>query len=240
MAHAKKNKTKAANVMADTAKSAVEAQKDVASTVAAAADATVKDAQKTAAKATEQFVETASKTAPRLSAIESNATTPDQMLHAGTEAAKDFLKAGTMEAQKTQEKVLSFSREGLEHFSKNADKTARSMAEVFSVSREQFDALMESGKIASDLGRDLHSNMVNEMNTLFTENMELSKELLSCRTLNDLVEIQNRALQCNLSRFFENSARLTDAWFKLATDAAEPVATQSTHVATRLNKAIAA
>lgn len=236
MAHAKKTRNNAANVVADTAKRTADTQKNVATTIASAADATVKDAQKTAEKAVQANV----KPAPRLSAIESKAATPDQILYAGTEAAKDFITAGTLEAQKTQEKMLNMSAEGIQNLSKNADMATRQLAEAFSVSREQFDALLESGKIAGDVSRELHDRLVTDMNSLFNENVELSKDLLACRTLNDLVEVQNRALQSNLSRFFDNSARLTDAWFKLATEVAEPVATQSSQVATRINKALAA
>lgn len=199
----------------------------------AVADTTVKAAKHTAAVANEVVNN-------QFSALESKAVTPDHMVHAGTEAVKDFLSAGTQEAQITQEKVLSFSKENIEKWTQSTDKTVRSFAEVFAVNKEQFDALMESSKIAGDLGRDLHEQFLAEVNTLFSENVELSKDLLACRTLNDLVEVQNRAFQSNLSHFFEQSARLTDAWFKLATDAAEPINTQATQATARLNKSLAA
>lgn len=200
-----------------------------------------KTAQKAAIKTTEKAVEaTAQTAASQLSALDSNVVTPDHMVHAGTEAVKDFLSAGTQEAQKTQEKVLSFSKENIEKWTQSTDKTVRSFAEIFSLNQAQADALMESGKIAGDLGRDLHEQLLAEINALFSENVELSKELLACRTLNDMVEVQNRAFQSNLSHFFEQSARLTDAWFKLATDAAEPINTQATQATARFNKSLAA
>lgn len=212
---------------------AKKAAQSAKTTQKAVADTTVK-----AAKQNAEAVQNASFN--QISALESNAVTPDHMLHAGTEAVKDFLNAGTQEAQKTQEKVLSFSKENIEKWTQSTDKTVRSFAEAFAVNKEQFDALMESGKIAGDVSRDLHEQFLAEVNALFSENVELSKDLLACRTLNDLVEVQNRAFQSNLSHFFERSARLTDAWFKLATDAAEPINTQATQATARLNKSLAA
>lgn len=190
----------------------------------------------TAANNTAQSAANATQSA--ISSISSKVATPDQMLHAGSEAVRNFLSAGTEEAQKTHEKVLSIGRESVDKWSETADKTARSMSEVIAIGKDHVDALMESSKIATDLGRDLQGNFISEVNALFAENVELSKELLACRTLNDLVEIQNRAVQTNLSRFFNHSARLTEAWFKLATDATDPLNAQVTQVANRLNKTI--
>lgn len=177
---------------------------------------------------------------PRISAVESKAHTPDQFVQAGTEAVKDFLTAGTEEAQRTHEKVLSFGRENMEKWAESADKAARTLGETLALSKEQIDALMESSKLATELGKQLHENLVKDMNTSFSENVELTKELLACRTLDDVMEVQSRALQNQLARFFDQSARLTDAWFKLSTDVVEPLNTQATQVTNRLNKSIAA
>lgn len=197
----------------------------------------VKTTEKAAEKATEK---TASAVKSNVSALESRAVTPDQMVHAGTEAVKDFIAAGTQEAQKTQEKVLSISKENIEKWSETTDRTVRSFVEIFAANQDQVEALLESSKIATDLGRDLQEQLVSEINALFSENVELSKELLACRTLNDLVQVQNRALQSNVSHFFNQSARLSEAWFKLAIDAVEPINTQAAQVTARLNKSLAA
>lgn len=219
-----KKKNNTAKKASKTAKNVQKTTEKATATVAAQSTAAVKEATNN-----NQF-----------SALESKAVTPDHLMHAGTEAVKDFLSAGTQEAQKTQEKVLSFSQENIEKWTQSTDKTVRSFAEIFAVNKEQFDAVMESGKIAGDLSRDLHEQLLKEVNALFSENVELSKELLACRTLNDLVEVQNRAFQSSVSHFFEQSVRLTDTWFKLATDAAEPINTQATQATARLNKSLAA
>jgi hypothetical protein len=134
------------------------------------------------------------------------------------------------------EKVQAMSREAIETINKSTDKAARSMGEAFAINQEQVEALVESGKIAGDVSRDLQETLVSEMNEVFAEQVELSKDLLACRTLNDVVEIQNRALQSNLSRFFNTSARITDAWFKITTEATEPFNAQATQLSKHVKK----
>lgn len=185
-------------------------------------------------------VKAADTTVRSISAVESKVATPEQMVHAGTEAVRDFIAAGTQEAQKTQEKVFSLGRESVEGWSKAADQVAHSLTQSFSISKDQFDALMESSKIISDVGRELHEQIVSEANAFFSENVELSKDLLACRTLNDLVEIQKRAIQSNISRTLDQSARITETWFRLATEAAEPLSTQASKTSRHLRKSMAA
>jgi hypothetical protein len=229
MSKAKKKTMKpAANVLADSQKNAQTAAVKAANTsvkaVAAATTASVNAA------------ESAVKSAPRLSAIDSNVSTPDAMVHAGTTAMKDFVAASAQEAQKTQEKVLSMGNEGLQNWNKASDQAVRSFNEAFAIGKEHLDAVMESSKIATDLSRDLHEKFVSECNDMFAENVELSKSMLECRTLNDVMEIQSRTVQNNLSRFFEQTARAADAWFKIATEASEPLHSQANQVTGLIKK----
>lgn len=229
----KKNMKPANNVIADKAKSSQYTPERTASN--AASDTVAK-----ATQAAAQNMESAVKSTSHLSAIDSNVNTPDQMVQAGAAAVKDFIAAGTQEAQKTQQKVMSLGNESLQNWSKTADQAVRSLNDALALSKEQLDAVMESSKIATDLSRELHEKFVAECNDLFSENVELSKNMLECRTLNDLVEIQNRALQSNLSRFFDQGANFTEAWFRLATEASEPLSAQANQVTSRMKRTLAA
>lgn len=199
---------------------------------------TVKNTADNVAKNAQKHAEEQTKSA--FSAIDSNAVTADHMVHAGTEAMKDFIAAGTQEAQHAQEKVLHLSQESLEKWTQSTDKTLRNFIATFALNTEQVDALMESGKIAGDVSRDLQESLMSELNALYNEQVALSKDMLACRTLNDVVELQNRAVQSTVQHMFNHSARMTEAWFKLATDAVEPINTQATQATVRLNKTLAA
>lgn len=138
----------------------------------------------------------------------------------------------------SQEKAFSFGREHSANWAASADKTARSVGEAISMSKEQLDAVMESGKIATDLSKSLQESIVGDLKDAFKENVEIAKELLACRTLNEFVTIQNRSLQSNVTRFLNQTAKLTDAWFKLSTEVAEPLSAQASQTAKRVNKTL--
>lgn len=167
------------------------------------------------------------------------ASTTEQFAKAETEAVKDFLQTGSAEVQRNQEKAMNFGRESMEKWTENTDKAMRSANEAMAMGNDHFNAMLESSKTATEIGKELHESFVAEINELFSENVELSKELLACRSLTDLMDVHNRALQTNLSHFFNNSARMTEAWFKLATEVSEPLNAQASQVSKRLNNAFA-
>lgn len=188
-------------------------------------------ATKTAANATEEAVRAGRDN------VASFAATSDQLSQSGTEAVREFLTTSAHELQRNQEKAFSFGREHIEKLSESADKASRTFGEAFSASKEHVDALLESTRLATELGKELQEQLVADTNELFNEHVELSKELLACRNLQEAVELQGRAIQANFTCFFNNSARLTEAWFRLATEVSEPLNAQGSQLATRLNKA---
>lgn len=238
MANAKKKKTKTAPAAASkNTKAAVKnAVKSTTDSAAKTADASLKAAENTV-KETSQAT---NKVLPKLSTIDSKVATSDQVVNVGTNVMKDFIASSAQEAQKAQEKAFSLGNENMQTFTQTAGKASNSLTEAFSASKEQINAVVESSKIASELGRDLQEQLVSECNEAFNENIALSKDMLACRTLNDLAEIQNRAMQNNVSRFFEQSARITDAWLKLSTTAAEPLNSQAEQASERIKKPFAA
>lgn len=197
-----------------------------------------------AAKSGNNTAQAAKKTAeaakPKLSAIESNVRTADQFAHAGAETAKDFLAGGADRAREQQEEVLAFSRDYLKNWTQSADQTSEALHEAFKLGQENIDAAVESGKIASDLGKEFHEQLVKEVNELFAENIESAKELLACRTVQDYLDLQQRSWQSNFGHLVNQSTRWTDLWFRLTTDASEPLNTQTSKAASRLKNNLAA
>lgn len=159
---------------------------------------------------------------------------------AGSEVVKDFLSAGSQEAKRAQERAFSFGRDHFEKWTAGADKTARKFTESFALSKDGVDALVEYSKIATDLGKEYQEEVTAEWNEICAETVETAKELLACRTLNDYIELQNRLVQTNVNRAVAQSARLTDLWYKLTTEAAEPISAQVNRATQKLNKTLAA
>ena len=159
---------------------------------------------------------------------------------ANSNTVKDFVSAGSQEARRAQERAFSFGRDHMEKWMSGSDKTARGLGEAFAVSKDGVDALVEYSKIATELSKDFQQEVTAEWNELCTETVENAKDLLACRTLNDYVELQNRLLQQNVNRLVSQGARVTDLWFKLTTEAAEPINSQVNRTTSRINKALVA
>lgn len=198
---------------------------------------TAKKAAPTAGNATKKTAEAAK---PKLSAIESNVRTADQFAHAGAETAKDFIANGADRAREQQEEVLAFSRDYLKNWTQSADQTSEALHKAFTLGQEHIDAAVESGKIASDLGKDFHEQLVKEVNELFAENVESAKELLACRTVQDYFDVQQRTWQSNFGHLVNQSTRWTDLWFRLTTDASEPLNNQTSKAASHFKNNLAA
>ena len=158
----------------------------------------------------------------------------------GTHAVHEFIATGADEAQKAQDKVLAIGREGAEKFARSADAAAKSMNEAIDISRGHIEACVECGNIAADMTRTISAEALNFANEMLTQNMEISKEAMACRTFSDLMELHSRAMQHNLDQIFSESNRFSELFFQYATEAAEPLKERVVEATERLSKVIAA
>lgn len=147
----------------------------------------------------------------------------DAGVSTGTEAVKEFLASGADEAKKAQEKFLGIGRESAEHFSRSADATARSLNEAVSLSRENVEAAVECGNAAADIVRSMSTELLAYANSAFSENVETSKRVFGCRTINDWFDLQNDLFRTNVDLVINQTLKLSELSFKLAMDTAEPM-----------------
>lgn len=171
----------------------------------------------------------------------SNATASNQQIDkAGTKAVQDFLSNSAEETKRTANNVLNETRNQAGKLLQGAEKATRKASETVATGKENLDALMESGKVAAEISRELQEALVAEAKEIFNENVQLSKELLACRNFGDFAEVQSRAFQAHLTRLFDNTTRFSDAWFRLATNVAEPLTAQANQITEKFKKNIAA
>lgn len=164
----------------------------------------------------------------------------EKVVKLGSGAVKDFLAAGAGEAQKAQDQLLSFSREGAENLAKSADAVTKALYETISISRDNMEACIECGNVAAALTKDLSSEVFENANRAFSESAELSKEFFACRTLSDMVELNNRLFQQTADNFFSQSTRLSNLVFEYTTEALEPLGERMTRATRQISKTLAA
>lgn len=174
------------------------------------------------------------------SAVESTRSSAENVVKIGGAAMKDFLSSSAGEAKKAQEKAMAFGRENVEQMAKSADAATKVMYEVIGLSRDGVEACVECGNMTAALAKDLSSEATEAANQAFAEGLEISKELFACRTINDVMELQNRAVKQALDNFFSQSAKISNRMFEYSTEALEPINERVSQATEKLNKVFTA
>lgn len=139
-----------------------------------------------------------------------------------------------------QEKFSSFTRSGAEQMGKSFSGFNRTMNEAMDLARENGEVMMEVTNIAVSVSKELGAEFVTYMNKLFSQNVELSKQVLSCRTLNDMFDLSSRVMKTNLDGFFSESVKMSEMLFQCATDVSEPLNERMSETTERMTRAMAA
>ena len=172
-------------------------------------------------------------------AVETTRTSAENVVKIGSKAVKEFMNTSTGEAQKAQEKVMAIGREGAEHFAKSADAVTKVLYEAVAMSRDNVETCIECGNMSAALAKDVSTEVFDATNKAFSDNMEMSKELFGCRTLNDMFDVQNRMVKNTIDNFFNQSVKLSGMMFEYTTEALEPINERVAQAANTLSKVLA-
>lgn len=173
------------------------------------------------------------------SAVESSRESVENVVKIGSSAMKDLLSNGASEAQKVQEKAFEIGRESAQKISKSADAVSKSLYDVVAISRDNVEAAVECGNLTASLAKDVGSEMAEFANKTFSDNVEISKSVFACRTINDMVDLQTQIVQNSFDSFFNQSSKLTNMFFEYGTEALEPINERISQTTEQVSKAIA-
>ncbi len=138
-----------------------------------------------------------------------------------------------------QEKFASASREASDQLSKASQAASRTAAEAMEAGRENVAAVTEVCNVATSVSKELAAEAISFINKQFSQNVELSKQVLTCRTLNDMFDLSTRITKANLDAFFSESVKISEMVFQCATDVSEPLNDAVSATSERLSKAMA-
>lgn len=173
-------------------------------------------------------------------AVSSTRNSAENVVKIGSRAAQDFIKTSAEEAEKAQSKIIAMSRDGIEQFTKSADAVTKALHEAIGSSRNNVEAAVECGNVASSLAKELSSEIFEYANRNFADGVELSREMFSCRTINEVMELQNRALRSVMDNSFSQIARISSLLFEYSSEALEPINERVAQVSEELSKTIKA
>lgn len=174
-----------------------------------------------------------------LSSVESTRNSAENVVKIGANAVRELFASSAGEAQKAQEKAFAIGREGAASFAKSADAVTKLMYEAVSLSRDNVEAAIECSNITANFAKDLSEQLAEYANGAFTSQMELSKEAFSCRTINDVLELQNKFIRSALDGFFGESLKMSEKLFEYTSEALEPVNERIAQAGDQISKALA-
>lgn len=172
----------------------------------------------------------------------------DQTKNAGEQfkhASEQFNPASMFQSTKfstndAQEKFSRFARESAEQLNKTASTTQHSLNEFMALVRENGEVMIEVTNLSVKVSKELGSEFISYLNKTFAQNVELGKQVTSCRTLNDLFDLSSTFTKTNLDSFFSESVKLSEKLFQTATDLSEPLQDRMNASAERLHKVMSA
>ena len=177
--------------------------------------------KQTSAKLASEVANKATKTT--FSAVENGRASAENVVKIGGKAVKDFMSSSAYDAQRAQEKVFAMTREGSQQIVKGADAVTKVMYETIAMGRDNVETAIECGNMTAALAKDVSTELFEAGNRAFSDNLEISKEFFSCRTFNDMFELQNRIVKNSLDTFFNESVKLSGMVFEYTTEALEPI-----------------
>lgn len=127
-----------------------------------------------------------------------------------------------------------------EQFSKKAGSTSRAANESFDLIRENIEALVACANIAANMSKQLAAHAVAYSNRSFSQHVDLSKQALACRTLNDLFDLSSKYAKTFFDSYFSESIAISELLFQGASDISEPLNERINESAERVNKIIQA
>jgi hypothetical protein len=196
--------------------------------------APAKPAAKPAAPVSASFKEEAKVTADAVT------RSSKQVVSAGADALAEITSAFSAQAQKAQERASAIGIEAIEHASRSADAAVRQVNEALSLSQQSIEAYSQLAQTTSDTVAKVTEELFQFVNQSFARNVELSRNILSCRTVNDAVEWQNKLMQTNIDGVIEEISTLSDLLFDAAVSATEPLGERISKAVERFSKTIAA
>lgn len=173
-------------------------------------------------------------------AVENTRSSAENVVKISSRAAKDFISSSADEAQKAQEKIFAFSQQSADKFAKSADAMTKALYETITASRENVDALVECSNVAAALAKEISSEAFEFANKNFSDSTEISKDFFACRTINDMMELQNRVVRAAMDTAFAQTNRISSLVFEYSSEALEPINERVAKTSEQFGKALSA
>lgn len=131
---------------------------------------------------------------------------------------------------KDMESLMNSQKNQFEKFSNDATEQARQAGDIF----------MKSGTIMMKGCEQIMKTCMAMAQSTTERNTEALKDLMACKTINDLTEAQNRLSQQNFDELMQNATKLSEICIKVCTEAFDPINDQFSKAIKKASEQMAA
>ena len=146
----------------------------------------------------------------------------------------------TAKATESIEAVMAAGKETIENAVKAGTEAFKGYEDVVSYGKANVDAVMKSNAIFLKGVQDINKVLFGLAQESIEDSVAVSKKMLACKTVQDVVEIQTAVASSNYAKALKDSGKITDMSVKLAEEAGQPIAKRVNETVEKITKPIAA
>ncbi len=124
-----------------------------------------------------------------------------------------FANFANTQSLESMEKIMNTSKDQFEKFKTDATESGR----------QGFEAIMKSGSVFAQGFEQYIKTCADIAQSTAERQSEAFKQLLSCKTLNEVAETQNKIAQDNFEQIMQTASKLSEITIKLTQEALEPI-----------------
>ncbi|KZD04276.1 phasin family protein [Oceanibaculum pacificum] len=144
----------------------------------------------------------------------------ETMVAAGKQTLESAMKSGNDAATKGYEQALGLTKE---HVAKQSDAFFKGYDTLTSYNKQNLDAITASGAIVTKGVEDISKTWFGFTQSSVEQATETMQALMGCKTLRDVVELQNGFAKTSFDQLIAESAKLSEMTIKVTNDAIEPI-----------------
>ncbi len=141
---------------------------------------------------------------------------------------------------KVHEKAHQKVDESTDNIARAAEWYERGATEGIKKGSEKITSLFKAGNKTSVAYKEISGKIAKSCSQMFAESVELSKEMLACRTGKGMIELQNKAVLQLCDNYFETMNKLREIVFDSYAEALESVHAETAHDAAKSRQSMAA
>lgn len=131
-----------------------------------------------------------------------------------------------------QEALFSLSFQGVDGLTDAADSAVKSFQDSMNISKDGVEAAFASGNIVTEAVNTMNEELTRFANQLVTEYTEASKDLFTCKTINDAFTLQGNIVKTTMESCLDEYITLNEMMLAYTGKLLKPLQEQFT-VATR-------